>query len=626
MQDAEQKVSYRYEIQAIRIISIITVAIYHFWIYGISGGVDLFICISGYFMVMHYYKVVYRNSKYFALSHLLSIIRRLIPQTFLFLFAIMLIGNQIFDLDLQQKLFETLKPSVLYATNYSLIDNSYNYVDRTSGINPLVHLWAVSVIGQLSVVSVLVFWLADRFGNKRIVALSILLGVLFSCSLLFSIINTQINPTSAYFGTITRAYEFYGGGLIAIATETFSCKKNNFLAICSFLLFFCIGPTLGMSKNFPGWAGLSCLLVGGLILFFYDPNRWPILESFFRTKYVVLLSKSTFAFYLWHWPLYVAVFSFYSYSKITLFTGCCLLFLSCFIAYFHFKFSLFLVALFKKRDILIYFIVGVAIYLYSSIAQNNISDRIQTLSSIRKDTHYQIKPQEVTKMFNDDSLIINKYGDHDAQRVIYLVGASHTDNWVSFFDRFGKENGYRVEVIIKLACYFAEYGDQKTDCARWQKKVIDYINSSNKYDKTIVTTFTNIIPSLNGATETVPKEKSELIKKYHYKNYKIIGIRDTPRLKVFFDPVKCNLQGKICKVNKELVMNQQQYEILKKKYNYVHFVDFNQVFSDSKYCLTNIDGAMVFADWDGHLSEKFVSKYYSNFKNILIKSANFLTK
>ena len=271
---AANKFEFKNEIQGLRVISIFLVALYHVGCLGVSGGVDLFICISGYFLGIHYLKIIYREQKYSAIQHVGSIVVRLLLPTYLFLaffvIAFRIINGQVLTSDV----INSIVSSLAYLKNFQLINFAYEYASRDNGIDPLVHLWAVSIIGQLSIISVFIFKAATIYSSRggvvdRKRAIHFLLVVslfLASISLAYSICSPSKVREALYFDTFARAYEFLFGIFFSALRISYDIKRNWLLTLFALLAFILFGPLFGNGFVYPGWVSFIPVLAGGVLL------------------------------------------------------------------------------------------------------------------------------------------------------------------------------------------------------------------------------------------------------------------------------------------------------------------------------------------------------------------------
>lgn len=201
---------------------------------------------------------------------------------------------------------------MFYYQNWFLASESVNYYAAEHSVaSPLQHFWSLSIQGQIFILWPLIFALAAvlaRLGRLRIRPLLILLfGTVFAVSLVFSIITTANNQAFAYFDTRTRLWEFALGSLLALVLPylKFSRPTRIVLGWLGIAAMLSCGIVLQVDQQFPGYMALwptlaaACVIVAGAT----DSNVGA--DRFLSWKPLVKLGDSSYALYLFHWPLLV---------------------------------------------------------------------------------------------------------------------------------------------------------------------------------------------------------------------------------------------------------------------------------------------------------------------------------
>ena len=133
---------YRYDLDGLRGISIALVVLFHVYVGRVSGGVDVFLLLSGFF----FFGAQYRN----AINPRQSInpwwsiwrtLRRLIPTLVLVLFATTLFVIYFIPSLRTIDIAQQLRASLLYYQNYELALQGSDYAAAESETSPLQHLW-----------------------------------------------------------------------------------------------------------------------------------------------------------------------------------------------------------------------------------------------------------------------------------------------------------------------------------------------------------------------------------------------------------------------------------------------------------------------------------------------------
>ena len=83
---------YRPEIEGLRTIATLLVAIYHIWFGRVSGGIDVFFVLSGFLITTSLLARVEKEGKINVFDFLLGLAKRLFPQALLVIYFIMIAG------------------------------------------------------------------------------------------------------------------------------------------------------------------------------------------------------------------------------------------------------------------------------------------------------------------------------------------------------------------------------------------------------------------------------------------------------------------------------------------------------------------------------------------------------
>jgi len=313
----------RLDIQGMRALAVVLVVAFHLWPKHLPGGyvgVDVFFVISGFLITSHLLGEVHRTGTVSLPRFWARRVRRLLPASFTVL-GFSLVAAFVFlpKSLLQQTLFE-IGASALYVQNWVLAGNSVDYLAAENRPTLAQHFWSLSVeeqfyiawpiiiVGAVAVASKI--RRSDRL-NRR--AIAIALGAVFIGSLAYSIFETARSQPSAYFITPTRAWEFAAGGLLAFAPAWGSSvqpsRRDSILRLAAGWggLALIVGSAVQFDARtqFPGYVALVPVL--GAVLLIHAGQRelrWtPGHLSRFRP--VQFLGDTSYAIYLWHWPLII---------------------------------------------------------------------------------------------------------------------------------------------------------------------------------------------------------------------------------------------------------------------------------------------------------------------------------
>ena len=173
---------YRHDLDGLRGVAILLVAAFHIWFGRVSGGVDVFLVLSGFFFGGKLLRNALSTEP--ALSprrELVRLVRRLLPAL-----VVVLAASAVLTILIQpQTRWETFADQSLaslgYYQNWELAWTASNYLKAGEAVSPLQHIWSMSVQGQFYITFLLVVFgvtaLLRRPLGKR---LRIFFVVLFS--------------------------------------------------------------------------------------------------------------------------------------------------------------------------------------------------------------------------------------------------------------------------------------------------------------------------------------------------------------------------------------------------------------------------------------------------------------
>lgn len=309
---------FRADIQALRMVAVTAVLIYHLWPQYLPGGfigVDVFFVISGLLITQHLLKEVYRTGHIRLATFWSRRIRRLLPASFLVgIASLLLLFFAMPPLTWASNL-EAVAASALYAVNWLLGFRAVDYLAAESGATLVTHYWSLAVEEQFYLVWPLLILAALKISSSRDLRairlrVSWLLSAVFILTLVSSILYTPTSSAMAFYATPVRAWEFASGGLLALAGSGLGRLPNAMRIAMSWIGIIIIILTSvflrGSVAPFPGWIAL--VPVSGAVLFLaaWDPQGRFSMYRLGRVRAVQWMGDHSYGIYLWHWPPIVA--------------------------------------------------------------------------------------------------------------------------------------------------------------------------------------------------------------------------------------------------------------------------------------------------------------------------------
>jgi peptidoglycan/LPS O-acetylase OafA/YrhL len=317
-----QEAVYRHDLDGLRGVAIALVAIFHVWFGRVSGGVDVFLALSGFF----FGGSVLRNALTPGTSlspqaNIRRLVRRLIPA----LVLVLAVSAVLTVLIQPQTRWETFADQSLaslgYYQNWELATTASNYLRAGEAVSPLQHIWSMSVQGQFYIsFLLLVFGLTALLrtkvgGNRLRTVFVVLFAILTIASFVFAIVAHRSDPVTAYYNSFARAWELLLGVLIGalVPHVTWPMWLRTALATVGLAAILFCGAFIDGVKQFPGpWAlvpvGATMLLIlaganrGARLS---TRQRLPGPNRLLATRPLRTLGSMAYSLYLWHWPLLI---------------------------------------------------------------------------------------------------------------------------------------------------------------------------------------------------------------------------------------------------------------------------------------------------------------------------------
>ncbi|OBF79702.1 acetyltransferase [Mycobacterium sp. 852002-51163_SCH5372311] len=343
---------YRYDLDGLRGIAIALVAMFHVWFGRVSGGVDVFLALSGFFFGGKMLRAALNPAVSLSPpAEVARLVRRLLPAL-----VVVLAGCALLTILVQpQTRWETFADQSLaslgYYQNWELASSASDYLRAGEAVSPLQHIWSMSVQGQFYIAFLLLaagcaFLFARLFRGRaglRGVFL-VLLSTLTVASFVYAVLAHQANQAQAYYNTFARAWELLLGALVGALVPYIRWPMwlRTTLATVALAAILSCGALINGVKEFPGpWAlvpvGATMLMIlAGANLAGHDGDggRLPLPNRLLAAGPLVTLGAMAYSLYLWHWPLLIFWLSYSGHAHAGFFDGTAVLLISGVLAYF----------------------------------------------------------------------------------------------------------------------------------------------------------------------------------------------------------------------------------------------------------------------------------------------------
>ena len=306
--------NFRTEIQGLRTLAAFLIALHHIWFGRVSGGVDVFFVVSGFLLTGSLAREVTQTSWVRVGQFWTRIARRIFPAAY-FIIGVCIVGTWVWVSKVfWPETFEDIRAAATYSANMRFAETSVDYLAQDDFKSPVLHFWAMSIQGQFYLVLPVFMLIAWKLGVllriRRTWILPIMISLVTLISFVYSVVRTYDTPTSTYFSSFARVWEFGLGALLSlfIARIKVSALISSVMSWVGIVVFVGTGIFI-VTVPFPGYIALVPTLAAVLLIVAGNASGKVPLHNipmrFLRTKPLVRLGDYSYSFFLWHWPILV---------------------------------------------------------------------------------------------------------------------------------------------------------------------------------------------------------------------------------------------------------------------------------------------------------------------------------
>lgn len=659
----------RKDIEGLRGLAIALVVAFHVWVGTVSGGVDVFLVISGFFLIPSLLRQVGKEEESLnPWPRVRKTVTRLWVPMALVIATATVIATVVYPATKIAQVTQDALSSTLWYVNWQFMNQSREYGSADDSASVFQHLWSMSVQAQifiLLIVAVLGLGLFVRSYVAPATAQKIMTWVLAATALASFIFATLYgilgDPSKNYYNTFSRAWEIILGGLVAliIAKIPYHRISAEIVGIIGLALLLVTGIILDGSSQFPGPWALVPVFAGLAIIYAGSVNgSGSLVSRMLLTAPFQKVGELAYHLYLWHWPILILFLGYKQYNahlgtasdKVSVMEGAGVIGISLVVA----AVSHWLVPNGKPRKNIAQSIgsfmmpitsglVIVSICIMSVVNVNAEDDTEETPDSypgasslvagavspsgipvkpsvyrVGADKTYTYDNGCFTPSENEDfSECVS--GDVDSPRTIAVVGGSHSDHYLPALDDIATRKGFKIVSILKAGCPL-EWSPEMTNslvdgvaaenpCDNWRVRVFDRLEEMNP--DYVFTTSTR--PVLDGEGDFVPEPYVTGFQLLEDAGIKVIGVRDTPWMRDDrgnrTSPQDCIAQGKgsdECGAPREIVLSPvNPSEEAYAGLTNVSLMDFSNMVCSEEVCPAVVGNIFVYRDGD-HLSTPFM--------------------
>ncbi|MBY6349511.1 acyltransferase family protein [Rhodococcoides corynebacterioides] len=558
---------HRTDLDGLRGLAIALVVVFHIWFGRVSGGVDVFLVLSGFFFTA----MVLRRAESGALGAVVPrTTRRLYPAMAVVLLAVGLWTATVLPFTTWDATTRQVLATLAQVQNWELATTASDYAAADASVSPLQHLWSMSVQAQYYAVAILlvaaIVALARRAGRPEAVR-PMLIGTLLVTTVASFGYATHIGALRqgwAYYDTAARFWELGAGALagLLIGRIVLSGRIRAALGVAGFLVVCLGGVVIDGAAHFPGpWALVPVGAALAVILAGADPDSPTTVTRLLGSRPLLFLGSIAYPLYLWHWPILIAVLD--AGATVNPLTGAVIV-----------AASVILAVLTRNvverrvtdgsRAAVRAVVVGVLVLALTAGGWQSYLQR--TTGPTASDLDPRLYPGALALTdgvpvpdapmrpsvldaamdlpqstldgciadMTEREVITCTYGDPNGDRTLALAGGSHAEHWLPALDEIGRARGVAVVTYLKMGCPL-DVGEPRLlddnpypDCRDWSEDVLTRL--ADERPDWVVTTSTRPSPTEFG--DVTPSAYTDVWARLEAAGLPVIGIRDTPWLSV----------------------------------------------------------------------------------------------
>ncbi|KQW06686.1 hypothetical protein ASC66_09560 [Leifsonia sp. Root4] len=563
---------------------------------------------------------------------------------------------------LWERFLAEIGASALYVQNWFLAALSIDYLGATAAASPVQHFWTLSVEEQfyfaLPLLVVLAAWASRGLNQPRRGVLLAAVSVVTVGSFAYSVVFTPIS-SAAYFSTGTRAWEFGLGALAAFLPVL--AWRRSLIAAIGLVAILASAVVFTSATPFPGTAAL--LPAGGAALIVWA-GRDTFLAKLGAVKSVAMLGRTSYAIYLWHWPL-IVLLPFATGTPLTGTQKVAIILVTLGLAWVSTKywedpirFSPRLLGGRSPRTVARWSVIGMVVVLTVSGGSLVIHKYVE--ASERAAASAEIAAAMASECFgaaamdpsiqpcvppepsvfvpslvglesNDDNRgdcwstrglsqfnLCSLGPELGYSKHLLVLGDSHSNTLIGAYQRIADERGWRIDVAGHSGCYLttatlnAHDKSGRDACDFWRAAALDLVSSTADFDAIVVTrSSTMSIASPEGKETADAAQVNGLVEAWNSRanpDTPIIAILDNPELPSA--AYRCLEQHgpqnvEACGSPRSKVLQYDLQRDAAESVSNAHLIDLTDFYCDADRCEAVIGGAVVYRPDGNHLTAAF---------------------
>lgn len=582
--------NHRADLDGLRGIAIGLVVIFHVFVGRVSGGVDVFLLLSGYFFLGSQLRYAVRpNASLNPWWPIWRVLRRLVPTLAVVLgvtmLGVWLLTPELFNTELTRQVTASLG----YFLNWELISQEAEYAAASVDTSPLQHLWSMSVQGQFYLLAIafalILAWVArsrhwgaedvNRVAGPILIAVTVL-------SFLWAARHGLVGTPGSYYSIFSRTWELTLGAVLALYQHKLRLPK--IFSPIGLVMIVITGIVIPHTFAFPGPAAL--LPIGGavfIILAGADNTGGAILSS----RPALWLGRNAYALYVWHWPLLIILTVLSGRETPSFLLGVVVVAVSLVLADLTNRYVEAPLRQRRRRPtssdkpveaalaslrtvpgrtraiggVAVAALVAALLAIqpgYAAVVAN-ADDKLldpQRYPGVMAhfgaevpDVRVQPNPSVVASIYpapGDDACMVFLpqpadhfatetrdgdpciYGDQNAEEVVVIAGGSHAEPWTETLDLLGKQHGFAVVPFLRQECpiVFGPNYGVSPECEAWSAAAIERMVDLDP--AAVVSTSTRPQDPMGLGPDIVPQGYDGFWAALDHAQIPFIGLRDNP--------------------------------------------------------------------------------------------------
>lgn len=487
-----KKNDFRYDIQGLRAIAVLSVVIFHISPEHLPGGflgVDIFFVISG-FLIIGFIHRDLQAGRFSLNEFYFKRVKRLLPALLVVTLFSSIFSSFLLTPHELADYIKSLWSTFAYVSNFYFYSES-GYFDTSLMLAPLLHTWSLSVEEQFYIIAPITLLFLFKKNRNTIVPSLIIFAFL---SLSFSELYIYKDRDLSFYASPSRFWQFILGGIIALKYTSIRIKAAYYdviglvgLLAIAYCLFFYTEKTV-----FPGVNAILPTIASAMIIFSGIHQGWV-----YRTlsnKLGLFLGNISYSLYLWHWPI-IVFYKLYNDSHLNISEMTFIFLLSITAGYLSWlyveKNGRYLFPTPRNYTISILAIITICLssFVFMSINKARFTEKEMRYISYLdyETTHFREGSCFLTSKHDDFELYDQKNCiTHDKKKINYLLlGDSHAAHWFDAINKSKPLEATLTQATSSGCLPTIEYLGEKrcSDLFQW---AVESLIPSKRFDKIIL--------------------------------------------------------------------------------------------------------------------------------------------